>query len=130
MKSLALQTLKKLQEEFPLPAHIKLEVRCYNKPHLKINNGNNKAFAYVRRSSTSAQIHICLQQPESRIVNSVAHEYYHCIQKYIKGEPDRHPMLEPDAIAFAKPYSAAHIKQQYPNIDFDKAERNLQNAKG
>jgi hypothetical protein len=83
---------------------------CYNKATLTAR-GQCVAYAYVDRRPLEAFIHTALKQPMPRILNSVAHEYYHCMQKYLLGQPDKHTELEPEAIKFANDFTFRFLKE-------------------
>jgi len=108
VKDFAHSVLNKLRQEYPLP--VKVYMTCYNKATLTAR-GQCMAYAYVDRRPLEAFIHTALKQPQTRILNSVAHEYYHCIQKYILDQPDKHPELESEANKFASDYTLKYLKE-------------------
>ena len=108
MKDFAHSILNQLKQEHPLP--VQVYMTCYNKATLTAR-GQCTAYAYVERRPLEAFIHTTLKQPMHRILNSVAHEYYHCMQKYLLGKPDTYPGLEPEAIKFASEFTFRYLKE-------------------
>lgn len=114
MKAYAHKILAQLKAEYPLPAHVQLSIRCYDKPTLKatgIVQTNCEAFGYVRRWDSRADIHVALKQTVTKVINTIAHEYYHCMQKYLLGKPDVYPELEPEAEIFAREFTFKHLQR-------------------
>jgi len=116
LKDFAHSVLTKLKQEYPLP--VEIYMTCYNKATLTAR-GQCTAYAYVDRRTHVAFIHTALKQPMARILNTVAHEYYHCIQKYILDQPDKHPELESEANKFASEYTLKYLKEYNRSLKCD-----------
>ena len=113
MRKTAQAVLKMLKEEHPLPTNINLEMRCYDRPTLTARNtlqGSCTALGYVERRPQGADICIAIKQPMAQVVDTVLHEYYHCLQKYVLNIDDNHPDLEPQARQFAANFTFRYIR--------------------
>lgn len=112
MRKFSLSILEQLKKSHPIPVPINLY--CYNKETIKYS-ATVQAWGYVRKHELEANMHLAVKQGLPRIVNTVAHEYYHCIQKYVLKVPCDHPELEQQAIKFAAEFTLSYLKEYNRN---------------
>lgn len=104
MKKFTEQFLEKLKAEYPLPKQVKLTLKCYAKEDLPADTPTKRAWGQLVRTGNSATIKMAVKRPSYAIIQTLAHEYYHCVQHFIYSMPYDHPLLEEQADAFANKY--------------------------
>ena len=107
MKSFAHQILSQLKEEYPLPPHIETSLTCFSRSYFMGNTieGKQLCFGDAQYGRNTAYIRIGLNHPIAKVVDTVAHEYYHCIQKYAFNQNMNQESVENAAEYFAKKYT-------------------------